>query len=264
MLYLRLQALEDVACGREAPGERDGGRPHDAAEKATAEVFLRILAGQLPPYTGKCMRSKLCLWLLAKASVWWTLDDEFTLHNNNTMQYECLSNPKAFEKTQPLANLRKLCKRFNQCMTRHGDKEQMIAILKAGLNIKQKSMLINMNTETSTTDMPEDDERPASDCWDPSVMDPEATECTCMSEWHAHCNRTHGNGSSYNRCIQCKMCEQSTRTFPLCKTWTEAANCKGCPSLMQVARHADTNTKMSMTREMHGSMDSTVQGKCGA
>merc|ERR1711924_146703 len=132
-------------------------------------------------------------------------------------------------------------------------------------------MLVNMNTQTTIAEMPDNEEdaqaRPASDCWDPSVMDPEAMECRCMNVWHAQCQSNHGNGSSYDRCIQCKICGQDYAAVPLCKTWKDAADCKSCASLMQVQPHEASGIDAPMENLHHhaaGGLDASVQGKCGA
>lgn len=239
-------------------------QPNEPAESAFASVSLSIPRGQLPPFTSKCMGTKLCLRLLAMASPWWTLDDEFQLHNDNSMQYMCLTSPAKFNQRYT-ENLAKLCKRLTRCLTKRGGTERIVAVLKAAVAVSRKHSLISQTTETTAADAPgQDDALPASYCWDPSVMDPEAVECACMDKWHPQCQSQHGIRSAYDRCIQCKMCEQDNQVLPLCKPWKEAADCKGCPSLMQVAKQEDNNTKTSMAKPKQDSLDSTVQGKCGS
>ena len=88
-------------------------------------------------------------------------------------------------------------------------------------------------------------------------MDPEAMECKCMNIWHPQCQKMHGNGSSYDRCIQCKICGQDNTQLPLCKPWKMAANCDGCTGLMQV--NAENNMA---SNGADNSMDASLQGNC--
>lgn len=219
--------------------------PTDKSKESRSVAILNAL--NIDVAVEECMTATACLEKLGDQHGF-----EFTLRNNNTLQWQCLEN-----RTDSFPDeLKTLCGLWLDCMS-----PDKIHALKVFLStVFGGSAAGGVLTEFTRGQVLNATEDPNT-CVDPSVEDPETWQCNCLENMENEC------GGVDEVCFRRLMCEEDL----ICSSWktthcaTTAAVTTAAPVLMDFQkRSARSKGEIAKTNRQgsEGGLDESLAGKC--